>query len=610
METRPIRVLLVEDDAVQAGLIQKMLAATGSNSFELEWVPCLAAGLARLGGGGIEAVLLDLILPDSWGLETFQRAYERKPGVAFVVLTGLADENLGLAAVRQGAQDYLIKGMVDGPLLSRTIRYALERRRFQEALVAERRRLYSLLDALPAVVYLKAPDHTIRFANRGFRELFSAPEGKRCHEVFHGYPAPCEGCPADEVLETQRGRTQEWTLPENGRTYQIQYFPFGDLDGSPLILAMGVDITERKTMEEALKAEEKILEDIFNSIQDGLSILDLERRVIRVNRGMKKFLLIEPIVGRKCFEVYHGRSEPCDPCPVTLTLTTGEVGHGQVEVRDAQGALRVTEIFSYPLINHVSGEVQGVIEYVCDVTERRRAEEALKDSERKLRYLTSQLLTAQEDERKRLSQGLHDELGHALLAMKLDLSVMGKQLLPEQTGLAENISELMSYMDEVIENVRRLYLDLTPGDLEDLGLTAALKNLCDEFGKYHDTISWSLGLDNIDGLFPVRVQTVVYRIFQEILTNIGKHADPGQVAIAVHRRDGQACFEVKDNGKGFDITEGWQRSPRGGMGLLAMEERIRMLGGELRLWSRKNQGTHITFTIPVDPRDQGVITRD
>ena len=127
------------------------------------------------------------------------------------------------------------------------------------------------------------------------------------------------------------------------------------------------------------------------------------------------------------------------------------------------------------MINHATGKAQGVIEYVRDVTERQRMKEALKDSEEKLRFLTTQLLSAQEDERKRLSQGLHDELGHALLAMKLDLGAMGKQLLPEQTGLAENVTELMSYVDEVVENVRRLYLDLTPGDLEDLGLTRGFK---------------------------------------------------------------------------------------------------------------------------------------
>ena len=133
--------------------------------------------------------------------------------------------------------------------------------------------------------------------------------------------------------------------------------------------------------------------------------------------------------------------------------------------------------------------------------------------------------------------------------MKLDLGAMGKQLLPEQTDLSENVNELTGYVDEVLENVRRLYLNLTPGDLEDLGLTAALKNLCEEFGRHHEKISWSIHLDTIDGLFPLRVETAVYRIFQEILTNIGKHADPSEVAVTAQNREGRVCFKFKITAK-------------------------------------------------------------
>jgi two-component system sensor histidine kinase UhpB len=463
----------VEDDPEQAGLIGKILGKAG-NGFELDWAPQLSEGLARLNQGGIDVVILDLGLPDSWGLETFTRAYEEQPGIPFVVLTGLGDEDLGIAAVRQGAQDYLVKGMVDGHLLSRSILYAVERRRAQEALLAERQRLYALLDGLPAAIYLKSPDYAIRFANWGFRERFGSPEGRRCYEIFYSKTAPCDICPAIEILRTQKSHVREWNQPD-GKTYQIFYYPFHDVDGSPLVLTMGIDISERKQMEEALM-----------------------------------------------------------------------------------------------------------------------------DSEQKLRFLTTQLLTAQEDERRILSQGLHDELGHALLSMKLDLGAMEKQLLPEQTGLAENIAELSSYLDEVIENVRRLYLGLTPGDLEDLGLTAALKNLFEEFGRHQERISWSVNLENIDNLFSIRVETVVYRIFQEILTNIGKHADSTQVSIAAQRFADRAFFEVRDNGRGFDAQNGWQHSQKGGMGLLAMEERVRMLGGELQVWSREGQGTTITFTIPLE----------
>ena len=184
--------------------------------------------------------------------------------------------------------------------------------------------------------------------------------------------------------------------------------------------------------------------------------------------------------------------------------------------------------------------------------------------------------------------------------MKLDLGAMGKQLLPEQTGLSENVNELTSYVDDVLENVRRLYLGLIPGDLEDLGLTAALKNLCEEFGRHQEKIHWSVNLENIDSLLPISVQTAIYRIFQEILTNIGKHADHTKVSVLAKRSDNRAIFAIEDNGRGFDIEGGWQSSPKAGMGLLAMEERIPMLGGNLQLWSRRNQGTTITFEIPLE----------
>ena len=107
-----------------------------------------------------------------------------------------------------------------------------------------------------------------------------------------------------------------------------------------------------------------------------------------------------------------------------------------------------------------------------------------------------------------------------------------------------------------------------------------------------------MSLENLDSLFPLRGQIAVYRIFQEILTNIGKHADPTRVEITGQYGEGEALFQIKDNGKGFDLQAGWQSSTKAGMGLLAMEERVRMLGGDLQLWSRKDQGTKISFTIP------------
>lgn len=236
-------------------------------------------------------------------------------------------------------------------------------------------------------------------------------------------------------------------------------------------------------------------------------------------------------------------------------------------------------------------------EIIRDITERKRTEEVLKQSEKNMRYLASQLLNAQEDERKRLSRELHDELGHALLALKLQVESVEEQLLPQQVPLKKEVKKILGFINATIEEVRRLYLDLSPGDLEDLGLTTALRSLVDDFSQLQKHIRWTIKLDNLDGLFPLSTQTAIYRIVQEALTNIGKHAKPKNVFLRIKREKQEIYFTIKDDGIGFErhkvVTE------KKTLGLLAMEERVKILGGAFELWSQENQGTKISFTIPI-----------
>ena len=134
INSNPIRILLVEDNPGDARLLRESLTEVDSSRFDLTHVSTLSAGVERLAESVIDVVLLDLSLPDSFGLDSFIQAHAQAPGVPFVVLTGLADETLAIAAVREGAQDYLVKGQVDRDLLVRSIRYAIERKRSDEAL--------------------------------------------------------------------------------------------------------------------------------------------------------------------------------------------------------------------------------------------------------------------------------------------------------------------------------------------------------------------------------------------------------------------------------------------------------------------------------------------
>jgi len=248
--------------------------------------------------------------------------------------------------------------------------------------------------------------------------------------------------------------------------------------------------------------------------------------------------------------------------------------------------------------------VESLAPAIVEALMHHRAEAALKASEGKLRYLADQLLTAQENERKRLAAELHDELGHALLALKLHLSAVEKRMLPEQEELKAELRSQLDYIHEVIQEVRRLYHDLSPGDVEDLGLTKALRTLINDFAVHVPETAWQVDLPDLEGLFSLPVQTIIYRIIQEALTNIGKHANCSVVTITSKKQNDQVLFTVQDNGAGFDFQELGSRRAGRGLGLVAMEERLNMIGGSFSIQSRKQEGTRLSFTIPTLPEGE------
>ncbi|MCI0476297.1 MAG: response regulator, partial [Anaerolineales bacterium] len=155
MPEQPIQLLLIEDNRDAAFLIRKLLEEIKTATFHITHVERLAAGLERLSAQPVDAILLDLSLPDSTGLETLTRVHAHQPHTPIIVMTGLDDETVALEAMRQGAQEYLIKGKSDGELIARAIRYAIERTRAEEALTRERNLLRALIDHLPDIINVK-----------------------------------------------------------------------------------------------------------------------------------------------------------------------------------------------------------------------------------------------------------------------------------------------------------------------------------------------------------------------------------------------------------------------------------------------------------------------
>ena len=232
-----------------------------------------------------------------------------------------------------------------------------------------------------------------------------------------------------------------------------------------------------------------------------------------------------------------------------------------------------------------------VIGAVRDITERLITEE-------KLRYLSVSLLTAQEKERKQIAMELHDDFGQTLSVLKLNLRNIMSRLSRDQKKLKNECENSILYVNQVLEKVRRLSHGLTPSTLDDLGLTVALKGLIRDFSM-NSGITFSCKLKGIDKLFSSMAQLIIYRVFQEALTNIHSHSGADRVSITARKGKRDVSFAIEDNGEGFDTQQVETRAPyMSGLGLTSMRERVRMLGGHLEIESRLSKGTRIAFAIP------------
>jgi signal transduction histidine kinase len=223
---------------------------------------------------------------------------------------------------------------------------------------------------------------------------------------------------------------------------------------------------------------------------------------------------------------------------------------------------------------------------------------SLKQSEEELRALTSQILKVQEEERGRLSRELHDDLGQSLLVLRMQLSAIFRRhsLEPE---IEKSLNEAITYLMEVVNKTRRLSQDLSPSTLENLGLSEALRNLFEDFQRHcdHDMVI-KAKMDEVKHFLSKEANIAIYRITQEFLANVHKHAEASQVAVAIKALPEKVTITLEDNGKGFDLEEVKSRpKERRCMGVASMEERLRMLGSQFSMTSQPGKGTRLYFEI-------------
>jgi|GEM_PF-2915514 len=230
-----------------------------------------------------------------------------------------------------------------------------------------------------------------------------------------------------------------------------------------------------------------------------------------------------------------------------------------------------------------------------DITGKVKAEQDLKESHRQLRELSSYLENIREEERKHISREIHDELGQQLTLLKLDLMQMSKKLHPEEKEMIEKMQQADQLLAETMRSVRKIATQLRPSILDNLGLVSALEWQSREFEKNFGIHCVFESLLN-EPQFSTKQSNALFRIYQEALTNIARHAGATRVDAVLSQEENQIVLEIRDDGKGFDLNEMAHKKT---LGLKGMKERALMIDGDFQIKSKPGKGTYILISIPI-----------
>lgn len=249
-----------------------------------------------------------------------------------------------------------------------------------------------------------------------------------------------------------------------------------------------------------------------------------------------------------------------------------------------------------------NGEVTRLLGTGQDITEQKEREKKLRRYSERLRKLSERVERTREEERIRIAREIHDELGQMLTVLKMDVSTMSSEIKKKVSGdvldyFIEEASKILDRINTIMESVQRITTELRPEVLDDLGLIEAIQWQAREFEKRSDLkITFSTGLEKTDFLND-EARTTIFRIFQETMNNIIRHAEASEVVITLEKRNNNLLFSISDNGRG--ITEE-QKEASSSFGIIGMKERTRFLGGEVFIEGSQGEGTRVTIRIPLD----------
>jgi PAS domain S-box-containing protein len=477
--------------------------------------------------------------------------------------------------------------------------------------------LQTVLDSLTHPLYvIDVADYHVRLANRTAQESCKSGAAT-CYALTHRRDAPCHTqdhpCPVEVVKRTGKPTVVEHVHYDKdgvAKNVEVHAFPIFDEAGRVIqIIEYCVDITERKQAEEELTRAKQEWERTFDAVPDLIAIIDQQHRIMRANRAMAERLGMPPeqCIGLTCYRCVHDLDAPPAYCPHEESLADGREHTIEVYEQRCGGHFLVT---CTPLFDP-HGQRIGSVHVARDITERKRAEEALRDLNatleikvvqrtaelehraRQLQRLTLELSEAEDQERRRLAEILHDDLQQVLAAAKFHLDLLRNKVKenPSQRATAGQVERMLV---EAIDKSRSLSHELSPAVLH--------------YGDFAETLRWLAGqvqakhglAVHVDASGPIdlpsdALKAFLYKATQEMLFNVVKHARVREARIRLRPRGAYICLSVLDRGRGFDPQE---LKTTTGFGLLNIRERVESLGGRMKIRSAKGKGGTFHIIVP------------
>jgi PAS domain S-box-containing protein len=505
-----------------------------------------------------------------------------------------------------------------GAIIEKLRKEITERGNVEDALRLSEERFRGAFDHAPIGMTLTSPDGRWLKVNQAFCEVLGYSEQELLAMNFRSVTHP------DDLEANLEGYRQLLAGESDSFTMEKRYFHkdghivwtnvsttvVRSAEGHSLYLVVQIyDITERKRAEEALRESEARFREILELMPAGVYVCDKNGIIQHYNPRAAELWGRQPRTGdpdvRFCGCLRHYRPDgtlvPHEESPMAEALRTGIPVRNLEMVLERPDGSRATVMANIAPLWNEEGEQVGAINCLLDITERKAAEEAFAAITEQLRALSGSLQLAREEERARIARELHDELGSALTSLSWDLQGVDEMLSvagSKAGALQKKITSMTSLVDATIDTVRRIASELRPGILDDLGLMAAIEWHVEQLEAHSGIICQCDFLaENID--LSREQTTALFRIFQEAMTNILRHAEATRVNIRIEEKEGQFVLQVSDNGRGS--TEAEKTGSRS-LGLLGMRERAHLIGGKIKIDGVAGKGTVLTVQVPLGNR--------